>query len=789
MRKPGRDQEDQNWTALVSKAIEYGTQALDISPNNAQTRPIWLGNLAIFYIARVERLGKLDDLERAIELEYQALALTPDGDPDLSSRHIGLGVSPIYQFRSLGELNDLEKSIKHSSCALALTPDGHPNMPGLLSSLGVAYGDRFRHLGELDDLEKSLEHEAHALVLSPNGDSDLARRHGHLGVSYTNRFERLGELHDLEESIRHLSRALVLTPDDHPSLPGRLYDQARNCFLQYKHTGDTSHMNRSLDFFRTASQLSTGAPRKAFWNALQWAILASKHSSLQCIEAYQVTLDLLPHFIWLGASNSQRYWDLSTTQNLAVQAASAAILHSDFNLALEWLEQAQCVVWNQSLGLCSPLGQLQSAHPDLGTRLQAISKQLHDASSALPTGSINSGDAGQHHQRANKYHELLAQTGKLSGFEDFLEPMKANRLVHAARNGPIVVINCHEARCDALLIMPHQSNINHIYLPNFTGEKARHARSEIETSLQYQRLRERGVWVLQGSEWQDTMDGALAVLWQSIVKPVLDFLGYMESVLTDRLPHITWCPTGSISFLLLHAAGDYNQPRSRVSNYAVSSYTPTLAALLASSSSSLNRTFRVLAIGQANTPGHTPLPGTTKELECLKVHTQNTAEYSQLTNDQAITAAVLDAMEQHDWVHLACHAHQNVDNPTKSGFFLHDGTLDLAAINRRSFKNKGLAFLSACQTATGDEKLPDKAIHLASGMLMAGYPSVIATMWSVMDNDAPFVADKVYAELMKDGKVGNGEAGRALHKAVAALRNEVGEKAFARWVPYIHIGS
>ncbi|CCO38100.1 hypothetical protein BN14_12265 [Rhizoctonia solani AG-1 IB] len=146
-------------------------------------------------------------------------------------------------------------------------------------------------------------------------------------------------------------------------------------------------------------------------------------------------------------------------------------------------------------------------------------------------------------------------------------------------------------------------------------------------------------------------------------------------------------------------------------------------------------------------------------------------------------------MEQHDWVHLACHAKQNIRDPTKSGFFLHGGTLDLAAITQRSFRNKGLAFLSACQTATGDEKLPDEAIHLASGMLMAGYPSVIATMWSVKDEDAPFVADQVYAQLMKDGKVGNGEAGKALHHAVAGLREKIGLKEFGRWASYIHIGS
>ncbi|EUC59513.1 CHAT domain protein, partial [Rhizoctonia solani AG-3 Rhs1AP] len=214
-----------------------------------------------------------------------------------------------------------------------------------------------------------------------------------------------------------------------------------------------------------------------------------------------------------------------------------------------------------------------------------------------------------------------------------------------------------------------------------------------------------------------------------------------------------------------------------------------LTALLAHTPHSITQDCRVLAIGQASTPGHPPLPGITQELACVKAQTDTKMEYSQLTNDQATTTAVLEAMEQHDWVHLACHAHQNVNDATKSGFYLHDGTLDLSAINQKSFKNKGLAFLSACETATGDEKLPDEAIHLASGMLMAGYPSVIATMWSVVDEDAPYVADKVYGQLMKDMKIGNGEAGRALHHAVAGLREKVGEKEFGRWVPYIHIGS
>ncbi|KAG8702185.1 hypothetical protein FRC11_011630 [Ceratobasidium sp. 423] len=390
---------------------------------------------------------------------------------------------------------------------------------------------------------------------------------------------------------------------------------------------------------------------------------------------------------------------------------------------------------------------------------------------------------------AKEYDDLLAEARKLPGFEDFLQPIKSGALIGAARNGPIVVINCHKTRCDALLILPDRDQINHLHLPNFTEKKAQHARAEIETSLRQPGLREREFRIKPAPEQKDRIGRILKVLWRDIVKPVLDFLGYTNNVPSNSMPHITWCPTGSISFLPLHAAGDYEQPSSRVFEYVISSYTPTLTALLASSPTLLNRTPRVLVIGQAITPGCSALSGIAEELGYLKAHTQNVAEYSQLTDHQATTAAVLDAMEQHDWVHFACHAHQNVDDPTKSGFFLHDDTLDLAAINQRSFKNKGLAFLSDCQTATGDEKLPGGAVHLASGMLVAGYPGVVAAVWSVMDDDAPFVADKVYAELMKDGRVRNGEAGRALHYAVGALRDKIAEKGFARWVPYIHIGS
>lgn len=249
----------------------------------------------------------------------------------------------------------------------------------------------------------------------------------------------------------------------------------------------------------------------------------------------------------------------------------------------------------------------------------------------------------------------------------------------------------------------------------------------------------------------------------------------------DQLPHITWCTTGALALLPIHAAGCYDHTGNNLFAYAISSYAPTLGSIITSQSRPLELG-TILAVSQDS-----DLSAAKQELAHIK---QRIGErpYLQLENDEATSEAVLDAMDQFNSVHFACHASQRLDQPLESSFQLHNGNLSLAEITKRSLRNKGLAFLSACETATGDDKSPDEAIHLAAGMLVAGYPSVIATMWSIKDKDAPIVADLVYGQLTKDGKLDDGKVARALHVAVAALRDKVGEKEFVRWAPYIHMG-
>lgn len=139
-----------------------------------------------------------------------------------------------------------------------------------------------------------------------------------------------------------------------------------------------------------------------------------------------------------------------------------------------------------------------------------------------------------------------------------------------------------------------------------------------------------------------------------------------------------------------------------------------------------------------------------------------------MDDSQATISAVSKSIESRGVVHFSCHAVQDAQDPLKSGFLLRDGRLEL----------------SACQTAAGHESLPGEAVHLAAGMLIAGFPSVVATMWWIRDVDAPIVAQGFYHRLLTEKM----KSAEALHHAVAELRVRVRENDFLSWVPFVHFG-
>jgi CHAT domain-containing protein len=158
-----------------------------------------------------------------------------------------------------------------------------------------------------------------------------------------------------------------------------------------------------------------------------------------------------------------------------------------------------------------------------------------------------------------------------------------------------------------------------------------------------------------------------------------------------------------------------------------------------------------------------------------------------LNGKEATVEAVLRSMKACNWIHFACYAIQDFNRPTNSAFLI-NGQLTLEEIMKQSFSHTELAVLSACQTAMGDSELPEEAIHLAAGMLMVGYGSVVGTMWSIFNDDGPIIAEKFYRYLIGEAGGDSTKAAYALHHAVGHLRDSKDGRGFARWVPFIHLG-
>jgi hypothetical protein len=273
-------------------------------------------------------------------------------------------------------------------------------------------------------------------------------------------------------------------------------------------------------------------------------------------------------------------------------------------------------------------------------------------------------------------------------------------------------------------------------------------------------------------------------------------------------PRLWWCPVGPFAELPLHAAGAYRGTRQDcLANYVVSSYTPTLSALInAQSAATIDRPqdeSNILLVSVPDAPGLPSLPNAQVEADRVR-DIMHSASLTTLSGNQACLESILKALPDVSVLHLASHGQQSQDNPLTSGFVLRDGRLTLKRLMELHLPHAELAYLSACETASTDEYQPDEAINLAATMLFVGFKSVIATMWcvpckdklemtlnftirSMDDLDGPFIAERVYRAVFRDGKLDLNAVPHALDRAVKELRDSGAHPS--RWATYVHIGA
>ncbi|KAF7363121.1 hypothetical protein MVEN_00664600 [Mycena venus] len=785
----------------LNKSIMIFEDAVQLTPDGHPDKPAMLSNLGVSLCRRFERLSDLSDLNKSIMMFENVVLFTPDGHPDKPRRLSNLGISLLSRFRRLTDLSDLNKCIMIQEDAVQLIPDGHPDKPGVLNNLGNALLDRFEQHGDLSDLNKSIRIKENAVQLTPDGHPEKPQRLNNLGSSFLVRFEQLSDLSDLNKSIMMLEDAVRLTPDDHHYKPGMLCNLGNWLFQRFGQLHDPQDSQQLVLCYTLAACSTTGPASIRFHAAKSWAKHAHIHQPSSILRAYTTAIDLLPELAWLGLSITDRHHHLSQVGQVVRDAASAAIAMHDCEKAVEWLDQGRSIIWGQFLNLRTPVDELRENYPGLADKLVSLSTLLETAGTrsnavidATKPQSLQS-IAQQSHAHALERNCVIKQIRELPGFERFLLSKPISELSLAAKMGPVAIINISEYGCDALILLADLADeVIHVPLTNFTIHEAQALAKSLASIVGTTGRSDR----LHGSHEgdrasEDIFSHILSELWFKIVHPVLNVLTSKTPMRQD-LGRIWWCPTGPLAFLPIHAAGLYGEDQafgSKLSDVLISSYTPSLTALIQGYRPQFESQagLQLLAVTQPSAEGQSYIPGTQEEIRCIEQHAKGKVPVLRLDKDMATIEKVQKGMKGSRWVHFACHGVQS-PSPTESALLLaRSSRLTLSNIIELSLPNADLAFLSACQTATGSKELQDESVHLTAGMLLAGYRGVIGTMWSIMDNDAPQVAGDVYAHLLEASPPDSTRAAEALHLAVQKLQKQLGaKKSFLRWVPFIHFG-
>jgi hypothetical protein len=350
----------------------------------------------------------------------------------------------------------------------------------------------------------------------------------------------------------------------------------------------------------------------------------------------------------------------------------------------------------------------------------------------------------------------------MPGLERFMLGKAYAQLRETAREHPVVVLASAHGFVYALIIRNSvQEHPDEIRLKVSSDHLARLRRTANQAGLRTRSVM-RDVAVesdrqMRPGRFKDTALGTLAELWKEIVKPVLDHLQLTVRIWPTHLtmlrlismhqratgrakPRLHWCATGDFAFLPIHAAGIYAGPEdSRVccSDYVVSSYTPTLSALLNAQNKAPQiapARLNMLAVAEDGSgPGSTvsQLFYVEPELICVR-DTAKTSGHDcsvDLIAKHATVDRVAERIQTAHFIHLACHGTQDQASALNSGFYLGNKLLTVSELMDLNLDKAWFAYLSACETAKSDTDQPDQVVHLTAAMLHAGFKSVVATMW------------------------------------------------------------
>ncbi|SDI32996.1 CHAT domain-containing protein [Nonomuraea jiangxiensis] len=751
----GTPDEPDNWLAVAARLI-------GVAPSDGQGHHAQLLDLA----ARLLRDPAGTDVEREAADFYRRRSghLSPGDRLDTMLTRILAppGTPPAPADPS--HLADLDEVLALHERVLRELPDDLPERASLEIGQLMTQLARQRHdLADPDGtgLEESLALLTRTMKLLPSLMASLnlsATMVGDLAVMGGALLSPFESLSMIEDGLKRNRAKLAGLPPGHPERTTTLKALTHTLFLQYQLTHEEPVYQEAAGLAR---RIAAADLAEAVRIVLAWGVAARLRATS-------------------AAPPGEPDPRSSGLARLSSEEAATAIENRDAPAALETLEEGRAHMLSSALNARRELANLRAADPRLATRFLALREQVR-ATVAEPVFEPGPEELARTRGLAQDWSELVGQVQALPAFGRFLMPLPlgAPDLRPSAAEGPVVTINVNPRRCDALALCA--DGVRLVPLP---GLRAAELVEQAEAFHAAIRVVHGAPGPLAGQAERVLLD-TLGWLWDVLAEPVLTELGLTGPPGEGPWPRLWWSPAGALNSLPLHAAGHHTIAGASVLDRAVSSYTPTVRALLHSRARPVPPRRTGLTVAMPVTPGHAALPETAGEAAEVTARIHGRA----LVGAQASRAAVLAALPGASVAHFACHAGGDPYEPSASHLLLHDGPLSVTEIGRLDLDGAELAYLSACATARGGARLADEALHLASAFQLAGYAQAVATLWEIGDHAAATMAADFHRELGESiGDPAPIPGALALHTATRRMRAAIPGRPSA-WAAFLHAGA
>ena len=567
-------------------------------------------------------------------------------------------------------------------------------------------------------------------------------------------------------------------------------------------SGDEKDFDEIMQLCSIASKDEYANVLDQFRFSYTWAINARHNGHHTTSTAYETTLSLMENTLLFAPTLETQHSHLVSQRDvyeeLPTNMASYMVSRGRLPDAIQALERGRALIWSEMRGLRTSTDRLASA-PHLAEEFTAVNRELETLTTSMSPDIVMTDENGheggegmdkfgrlvvRHRELLAKRKALVSKIQALPGLQGFVKKPSFDDLRSAAVRGPVIIVNHSEWRCDILIVL-HDAHPSLITTPDDFYDRAAELRNMLMLT--------RNDSPLESRQYQRALRFVLKSLYELVGRPVIKEFQRLKIPEQSR---IWWCPTSVFCSLPLHAMGPIpSDDGVRVPRYFsdlyIPSYAPTLSALIDSRKPSQSPYEKPSVLLVANPDDS--LQGAWPEIWSVQRLNTVTRVTSLLGKRSKSVSAVLEGLQDHQFVHFICHGNLVPEKPFDASFGLYGGNrLTLLDIVRSRLPTAEFAFLSACHTAELTEgSIADEGLHLAAAVQYCGFRSVVGTMWAMADQDGGDLTKHFYDSMFSSDDPGipyHERSARALRDAVRSLRKEK-RLPLEQWVNFVHYGA